>query len=319
MNLLISNKEEILKYGLDYTYGTMKYSHKKSYKFHDIIERGVAKYYVLMYDLTQIPEWHWTYERKRTEYVEHTLKLSHFFIDYLLILCMGEARHFSIHPNQKSTCQCAKFTCPGYSHSRIRGAKKNILRFTSYDEALKQLCCCFNRHYWSASYGGYKWGNIAYATHMLYKAVQARDINSISQWLDILCSLEHNGGSVFKDKFKILHTNTGVLGDILNHKFNGDKLCLEWLRYYAGFIKNKPTDWCTHYKEYSKEMVLDPNSRVCPHHFRIHSEWDICFLPEKPPQQKAKVEPVVKKSKNAAISNTYEWLNSALTTTATAW
>jgi hypothetical protein len=268
---MLTNREDILRYGLPY-----KNTWNNHTQFRGIVEMSMARFYLAMYDMAITPKDHPTYDEKYKLYVDQLFPLGHFLIDYCLIISMGEARHIRAKLTHTGVaCGCVNLRGSLSTGNRIKCAKNNLTLFNSYDAAFNQLRCCFNKHMWTGSYGGWHWANLVYVTHMLYRAFQDNNIEMAGIWLDKLFSLEHNSGSVFKMKIGWIYTDIYMVESILNCKFHGTPTCYEWLRYYACYTSRYPDMACIHYTPPEGKSVkpIDPLNRICK---KCHRDYCMC-------------------------------------------
>ena len=209
-----------------------------------ISEPSFAKLYLLDHQRQAAMRGSRLREKREEEFEVHAWCLGRFVMDYLTQTCLGEARHRNNNCYSSLDCDKCNAAFKGIgSLDRESASSKLIDDFGSYREALDSLNHIFWDHAWSKGMGGWVWGNISWIAFQLYEAFEAKDLNKLVHWLDIVSGITHNGAVCLNSKYAFYNFYPGVFNRVLWAKFHGQPCCLQYLE---GVITNTNVVPCQH-------------------------------------------------------------------------
>lgn len=248
-------------------------------------ERAEANYYGLKSVTKSLAQWYFSqwlltdYEKyplfnKRRERVEQEeqdglTEICRFMTDYLLMACLGEARHSGTrHWNTeiryyKDCADCLIVLGPNYEKdNRTAGATALWGRFTNRKDAFAFLLHVFCDHAWAAtSLGGPRWGYVALITKRLNEAYYSNDRLGMLLALDEIVYLHHCSGKVWGSRFEWSRDFfDGDIKMILNKKSTGKACCWKRLRDWT-LIKTKLYLGAEYCGCPNKEIEIEKNSQ----------------------------------------------------------
>ena len=153
------------------------------------------------------PYWEGFMDKNDTREAQIIHDLKKFFMDYIFIACVGEARHVyncSAHdgfipewlPVDTKKEYCSREDLWSYGYYLLELCKTNPSQY-NFESFCKDLYRVFDENEWHSSYGGAKWANII--GHLCrYLNGEMQDLN----FVDLSISLVHNG-SLFVDKIGV--------------------------------------------------------------------------------------------------------------------
>lgn len=164
------------------------------------------------------PYWGGFMDKNDTREAQIIHDLKKFFMDYIFIACVGEARHVyncSAHdgfipewlPVNTKKEYCSREDLWSYGYYLLELCKTNPSQY-NFESFCKDLYRVFDENEWHSSYGGAKWANII--GHLCrYLNGEMQDLN----FVDLSISLVHNG-SLFVDKIGVSVTKLKRLLDL---------------------------------------------------------------------------------------------------------
>lgn len=224
MGLIPSNRAQLKQYGLK-----------------DGVTKALATWYFYQWLLTDYERYPaFSRKRERLEEEENALliEICGFLSDYLLMSCLGEARHGKLRhfsPSFKHVTCPLCVTALGadyYKQERTAGATFLWGRFTNRKDAFASLMHIFCDHPWpNGSLGGAQWGYVSLITKRLNEAFYSNDRIGMIVALDEVVYLQHCSGSVWNSRFSwSMDFFTGYINQVLNKKSTGKECCWELLK-----------------------------------------------------------------------------------------
>jgi hypothetical protein len=234
---MLMDWKTILRYGLPCEFIPHN-GYKTPWRIRNLLEQNVARMYVMEYDLHTLrttKPFHPLLDRMEMDLEVHVKRLGEFVLDYLTMIAIGESRHGWDRGVGPGCERCEKQMKASTASTREEAMHNGILNiYKGYEDVLTTLMHVFYEHTWnSRSYGGWKWGNVAYLSYELYKALKKEKGPHILLAIDRIMQVAHNGGSALASKVAWYHMDVGRLYRILWCKRTGHSCCYRTLRAYA--------------------------------------------------------------------------------------